>query len=377
MVYFAGPATNRNYRTPPAIAEPATPTPGAFSADQFDSPWYVAALKADRVWKEHKITGKGVLNVIHDSNFILSPGILANRYRNPKEQANRKDDSGNGLVDDLHGFDFLLGRAQLTRSPIPRNGRVSTRTLHGHQCVAIICARGSKESPHQFGLAPESQWAGVLANRRIEAAVEWAIEQGADTYSMSFSRPNLREFRSHWRKIMEHGTYCGVHFVSGAGNFAVKGSPQYAPIPVQMRVPEDIPNVVFAAAGVQRDLSRTPFSSQGPVEWKTAHYQDGKVDKPEVGAFNHKLPLLLPNGTVIAKASSGNSFAGPMFCGTIALVLSANPELKPWEVREIIISTATDVGPKGYDHQTGHGLINAFAAVAEAIKRRKAADPDR
>jgi hypothetical protein len=47
------------------------------------------------------------------------------------------------------------------------------------------------------------------------------------------------------------------------------------------------------------------------------------------------------------------------------------------EVREIIISTATDVGPEGYDHQTAHGLFNAFAAVSEAIKRKKAADPDR
>ena len=32
------------------------------------------------------------------------------------------------------------------------------------------------------------------------------IEQGADTYSMSFSRPDLGEYRSHWRKLMEQGT---------------------------------------------------------------------------------------------------------------------------------------------------------------------------
>jgi hypothetical protein len=372
MIYFAGPAMDRNkLRIPLAIAaaKPDTMEHQAFTAGQFESPWYVAALKADRVWKEHKITGKGVLNVIHDGNFVLSPGILPNRYTNPREKPNGKDDSGNGLVDDLHGFDFLLNRSQLTRSPLPKAGEVSTRLLHGHQCVAIICNRGSKQSPQQFGLAPDSKWAGVLANQRIEAAIEWSIEQGADTYSMSFSRPKLGESRSHWRKMMEHGAYCGVHFVSGAGNFAVEGSPQFAPIPVQMRVPEDIPNVVFAAAGVKQDLSRTPFSSQGPVEWNTQHYKDGRVDKPEVSAFNYKLPLLMPNGRVVPKASSGNSFAGPMFCGTIALVLSANPELKPWEVRDIIIRTATDVGAEGYDYQTGHGLINAFEAVSEAIKR--------
>ncbi len=73
--------------------------------------------------------------------------------------------------------------------------------------------------------------------------------------------PGLGEYRSHWRKVMEHGSFCGVYFVSGAGNFA-----QSAKVPVQMRTPEDIPEVVFAAAGVQRNLSRTPFSSKGPVD---------------------------------------------------------------------------------------------------------------
>ena len=370
MIYFAGPPLVIRGKPAPPAADPVMTPPGEFDPDAFESPWYVAALKADQVWKEHQVTGKGVLNVVHDGNFVLSPGILPNRYANPKEELNDKDDSGNGLVDDLHGYDFLLKRAHLTRNPMPKGGRVSAALLHGHQCVAIICGRGTKESPHRFGLAPESQWAGVLANQRIEAAVEWAVEQGADTYSMSFSRPNLREYRSHWRKLMEHGAFCGIHFVSGAGNFAQEGRPNFAPIPVQMRVPEDIPNVVFAAAGVQRNLSRTPFSSQGPVEWLTEHYQDGRVDKPEVGAFNFQLPLLLPNGKVVDKAASGNSFAGPMFCGTIALILSANPDLKPWEVRQIIIDTATDIGPEGYDHQTGHGLINAFDAVSKALEQK-------
>lgn len=374
MIYFAGPAETRRNQRPAAkpVASPPKKTEREpFSPERFKPNWYITALKADQVWKEHKIAGEGVLNVIHDGNFILSPSIEATLFRNPNETENGKDDSGNGLINDIHGYDFSLNRPQLTRMAMPKNSeKVSGSVLHGHQCAAIICGKGTEESPHQFGIAPESQWAGVLASRRVEAAIEWAIEQGADTYSMSFSRPNLGDMRSHWRKMMEHGAFCGVHFVSGAGNFAMKGSPSFAPVPVQMRTPEDIPHVVFAAAGIQKDLSRTPFSSQGPVLWETAHYKDGLVDKPEVVAFNFRLPQLLPDGSVKEQASNGNSFAGPMFCGTIALMLSANPELKPWEVREIIISTARDVGESGYDHQTGHGLIDAYAAVSEAINRK-------
>lgn len=368
MIYFAGlPARVRGTPTSGQV-EPLARHGEKFDPDQYETPWYIEALGADRVWKEHKVTGQGVLNVVHDGGFVLSPNIIVNRYQNPNELANEKDDSGNGLIDDLHGYDFVLNRPNLNR--VGARTRYNARLLHGHQCVAIICGRGTERSPNRFGIAPESKWAGVLATQRIEAAVEWAIEQGADTYSMSFSIPNLREYRSHWRKLMEHGAFCGVHFVSGAGNFASPGR-QFAPVPVQMRTPEDIPNVVFAAAGVKQDLSRTPFSSQGPVQWKTAHYTDGRVDKPEVCAFNFQLPLLMPNGKVTNRAASGNSFAGPMFCGAIALVLSANPDLNPWEVREIMIDTARDAGPKGYDFQTGHGLIDVHAAVTEALKRKR------
>jgi S1-C subfamily serine protease len=156
-----------------------------------------------------------------------------------------------------------------------------------------------------------------------------------------------------------------VCFVTGAGNFA-----QTVKVPVQMRVPEDIPLAVFAATGVQRDLSRTPFSSTGPVEWKTHFYNDGLVDQPPACAFNMGLPLLKRDGTVLGSAINGNSFAGPMMAGTIGLMLSADPDLLPWDVRGILTATALDVGKKGYDHETGHGLLNCFRAVKEVLRRK-------
>lgn len=363
-IFYNGSA--RRSGSGPAVDVPKPVIPEGKTFDLFaqEPLWYIKALQVDRVWEEFGVTGKGVLNVVHDGNFIHSDWVDASLYVNPSDPRNGRDDDENGLIDDVHGFDFSRQTDQLTNQALPKKGNPA-RVLHGHQCVAIICGRSGDNRPVQPGIAPDSKWAGVVIRQRIEAAVEWAVEHGADTYSMSFSRPNLGEFRSHWRKLMEQGAFCGVHFVSGAGNFA-----QSEPIPVQMRVPEDIPHAVFAAAGVQRDFSRTPFSSQGPVEWNTEHYQDGLVDKPEVCAFNYKVPGLSPAGGPPTRTVNGNSFAGPMYCGAIALILSANPELKPWEVRQIITETATDVGEEGYDYQTGHGLINAYEAVKRALELR-------
>lgn len=324
-------------------------------------PWFISALHADVTWEETGIAGQGTLNVIHDSNFIITPSLARTIYRRPGEiPGNGKDDDGNGLIDDAHGYNFDLDVASLTTSD-----RIDRRTLHGTSCATIVCGAEAENGAPQYGIAPLGRWAGVISRGRIEAAVEWAIEQGADTYSMSFSIPELGEYRSHWRKLMEHGSFCGVLFVSGAGNFA-KTEKQ----PVQMRTPEDIPLAVFAAAGVTRKLGRQPFSSKGPVEWNTEHYKDGRVQKPAVCAFNTALPYLLPDGTLAKDTISGNSFAGPMFCGAIALMLSADPELLPWELREIITSTATDVGPEGVDDETGHGLIDIRKAVGEVLRRK-------
>ncbi|MFP6751075.1 MAG: S8 family serine peptidase, partial [Pirellulaceae bacterium] len=363
---FARP--QRGVNRPPAAARPpsfAAEDRQAFDPGRYKHPWYIRSLQADRVWREFQVAGQGTLNVFHDFNFVFSDNLTGNLYRNPGEiPANGKDDDRNGLIDDYHGFNFDAKTAVLTQTEAPAD-TFSPQLMHGFMCAAIVCGRGVPGKPYEFGIAPEARWSGVIGSSRLEQTVQWAAEQGADTYSMSFSVPGLGEYRSHWRKIMEQGSLCGIFFVSGAGNFA-----QSAQLPVQMRVPEDIPDVVFAAAGVQRNFQRTPFSSQGPVEWATEHYQDGTVQKPEVCAFNMGLPALLRNGEVRPVGLNGNSFAGPMFCGAISLMLSADPDLLPWDLKEIITSTATDVAAEGVDYQTGHGLINCYRAVREVLRRR-------
>ena len=351
--------------TPHTITNPNRPTKPSTK----NLPWYITKLQADKVWTELGITGKGTLNIVHDSNFIITPSLDRTIHTNPKEIPNNgKDDDNNGLIDDTHGYNFKTNSPNITAKPLTGNLNSDRKLLHGTSCAQIICGASALDAngAPQFGIAPMSSWAGIINTTSIETAVEWAIEQHADTYSMSFSRPHLGENRSHWRKVMEHGSFCGLFFVSGAGNFA-----QTTKTPVQMRTPEDIPEAVFAAAGVQQDLSRTPFSSKGPVEWNTEHYKDGTIQKPEVCAFNHKVPLLTPDGKVHPDKLNGNSFAGPMFCGTISLMLSADPDLLPWDLKKIITTTATDIATPGVDYETGHGLINAYAAVKETLRQKK------
>ncbi len=62
---------------------------------------------------------------------------------------------------------------------------------------------------------------------------------------------------------------------------------------------------------------------------------------------------------------SGTSFSAPEVAGVIALMLEANPQLTPAQVRDILQRTATPL-PAYYLYEVGAGMLNAHAAVLEA-----------
>jgi serine protease AprX len=62
---------------------------------------------------------------------------------------------------------------------------------------------------------------------------------------------------------------------------------------------------------------------------------------------------------------SGTSFSAPQVAGVIALMLEANPQLSPAQIRDILQRTATPLPPY-YLHEVGAGMLNAQAAALEA-----------
>jgi subtilisin family serine protease len=61
----------------------------------------------------------------------------------------------------------------------------------------------------------------------------------------------------------------------------------------------------------------------------------------------------------------GTSMASPHVAGVAALLVSADPSLTPDEVHQIMIDTAVDLGPPGFDVDYGHGAVDAYAALRE------------
>jgi subtilisin family serine protease len=323
-------------------------------------PWNLERIGASRVWNELGFTGESsVIAAIDTGINYLHSDLTNNIWINENEIANNGlDDDSNGFIDDYYGYDFGLMRSEI--------GVFGDSGDHGTWVSGILAGDGT--GGIVTGVAPRAKVMLLKINSIYTAilAHQYALEMGADVVNMSFSIPNLGNSRGVWRLLAEHADISGLVLVSGAGNFQ-----QSAQIPVQLRIPEGIPSVI-AAGGVDQNLAVTTFSSSGPVEWESVKfYEDfAELTKPDVAAFpGAGYPVLntAGNGYVDPNNSiRGNSFSGPHVSGTAALMLSANPELPAWRVKEILEDTAQDIAPAGKDNLTGAGLIDAFQAVLAA-----------
>ena len=330
-------------------------------------PWNVERIGALEVWQDLGVTGEGVVVALFDNGTNYThPDLSSNIWTNPNEVPNNGlDDDGNGLTDDYYGFDFRRGSAEVQMRP-----SLGQSAGHGTFTSGIVLGDGT--GGITTGVAPRARlMISVVGGDAYAMArgLEYALDQGADVGTMSFSLPGLGNVRGLWRLMSDHAAAAGLVLVSGAGNFQ-----QSAPAGLQQRIPEGIPSVI-SVGGVDPEMELAPFSSLGPVSWSSVvFYEDHPaLTKPDVVAFpGPEYPILRAEGAGYLDPNTrrGNSFSGPHAAGVAALILSAHPELPAWEVKSIMEATARDLPPVGRDNRTGSGLIDAAAAVRAALARR-------
>ncbi len=68
---------------------------------------------------------------------------------------------------------------------------------------------------------------------------------------------------------------------------------------------------------------------------------------------------------------SGTSASAPLVSGVVAMMLEANPNLKSWEVQEILKNSADKIGDIGYEDGFnawyGYGKVNIQKAIKMSL----------
>ncbi len=72
---------------------------------------------------------------------------------------------------------------------------------------------------------------------------------------------------------------------------------------------------------------------------------------------------------------SGTSFSSPVVSGMAARLLLEDPTLTPYQIRQLLCSTATDIAAPGYDARTGWGIANLEAALQKLAEMKESPFP--
>ena len=133
---------------------------------------------------------------------------------------------------------------------------------------------------------------------------------------------------------------------------------------------EDVITVAAACKSVDScgEKQIAGFSSRGP-QVDIAAPGDNIYSTAAVSVYTPLGSHASPNGgtdNAYYVGLSGTSMATPHVSGIVALMLEANPDLKPAQVEKILIATAWDYGDRGFDTAFGFGQVDALKAVAKA-----------
>ncbi|TAK49707.1 MAG: peptidase S8 [Xanthobacteraceae bacterium] len=230
--------------------------------------------------------------------------------------------------------------------------------------TASFDALGSKEGPHKHGtgiagaivsharLVGSAPAARLLAIRAFAGAgggaegtsfgilksLDFAVARGARVINMSFAGAE----DAMLARALAAASARGIVLVAAAGN-AGPASP--------LLYPAAYPQVIAVSATDAADRLFTA-SNRGK----------------HIAVAAPGVDLLLPSPDGKYQVTSGTSFAAAYVSGLAALMLERNPALTPAELRERLMATARDLGPKGPDDQFGAGLADAAGALAAAVE---------
>ncbi|MCB9072600.1 MAG: S8 family serine peptidase [Bdellovibrionaceae bacterium] len=300
-----------------------------------DLNWGMKEINAEPVWNK-KVLGKDILIAIVDSGIDPQHNQLAEQiYVNPKEIRNGLDDDGNGLIDDIKGYNFTTQTDDLT-----------DKTGHGTHVAGVIAADHDKGSID--GLAPQAKLLiyDVFGNGEdgtvfdVISAIHIAAKSGARVINASWGGPGCSStLRSEIQSLADSD----VLFIAAAGNESlnIDETPTY---PAAFNAVTQI-----TVGAMTYDEYTAGFSNYG--------------NKVDVVAPGVNIVSTFPGN--IYQNMSGTSMATPFVTGAAALLWSAFPQAHAADIKNALLSSTK----KGAYPVKTRGSIDVSAALTVLEKQ--------
>jgi len=183
-----------------------------------------------------------------------------------------------------------------------------------------------------------------------------AIKQGAAVVNMSYGSavPCYEEYVA-----VQFAVKAGVVPVAAAGNEGQDGNPP--------EFPASLPHVLTAAAVGPDDRAVGFSNANAAIDLAAPGVQIMTAVPP---ALDEQAPA---DGYM---QQSGTSFSAPMVSAAVAWVRAARPTLSADQVTQIIRLSARDVGGKGWEPDTGFGVLSVGRALVLEAPARDQLEPN-
>lgn len=266
----------------------------------------------------------------------------------------------------LPGFDAYDG----DNNPQP-NGN----DAHGTACAGIVAAvrdngRGGAGVAPGCRVLPVRIAKGIgggfwdTDSAKVANGIRTAVDRGADVLSNSYSVAQSTAVTNAF-------TYAATNGRGGRGcaMAAASGNTEGASVIYPARLSPTVPGLVAVGASNEWDQRKSPTSLDGETWWGSSAGPEVDVVAPGVHIFTTDImgAAGYAGGNYTPKFN-GTSSATPHVAGLMALILSLDPELRGWEVEELVKMTTVDLGVAGRDNFTGYGRIDARRALEAASK---------
>lgn len=340
------------------------------SDSYYSNQWYLQKIKAQTAWEERRESPDIVIAIIDSGVQTNHPDLKDNIWRNSREIANnRKDDDGNGFIDDVNGWDFVNNLAD----PNPKFATNFTEdgVFHG-TIVAGVAAAAGNNAAGVAGVTWRAQIMplkalddqGIGSTFRIIQAIDYAVNNGADIINLSFVGYGYSQSLA---EAIERAYRAGVIVVAAAGNEESGGyGHSLDKLPMYPACHDGDKNMVVGVASTDALDQKTNFSSYG----------SRCVDIAAPGVSVYSTVVYAPNQQIDGQPLdkyydgywSGTSVSVPMVSGALALIMQQNPSLKRDELIKVLLNNADDITRLNMDYlgQLGRGRLNVASAINDA-----------
>jgi subtilisin family serine protease len=313
----------------------ATPNDPVFSRQ-----WNMQRIRAQEAW--NRGTGDANLPVaILDTGIDRShPDLRDNLWQNAAESVNGRDDDGNGLVDDIHGWDFAYG----DNDPSDIEG-------HGTRVAGVVGARGNNGA----GVTGINWRVKLVALKVLDDRGNGFVSNAIQALQYAH-RARIRVSNASWGtsgysqalhdaiEAMKSINHLVVAAAGNGGSDGVGDNNDSAPV-YPASFTHD--NLIAVAAATWSD-TRAPFSNFGR-------------NSVDLAAPGLNIWSTAPGGQY--PELNGTSMAAPHVAGAAVLVWSLRPDWTYSQVREALLRTTQPLPSFSGLSVTG-GLLNLNAALA-------------